>query len=245
MSRSPQRREHDHPKTDRPRDARQRLDTDDLKALKAVGSFRIVDKSDLKQGNVQMLINRGYVIRKTLHHPGDRQQDEILTPSKKGLDYLRDEAAPGDRQRYWSGIVKPREVAHDLAIYRAYQQEAEEIETAGGKINRVVLDFEFKSQINSEMNKPGPKPQAERRRDLAEEHELPLVDGKVMLPDARIEYVDADGKEHHKDIEVVTAAYRGSMMAAKSKSGFHMHSAKGRGSDPRASVLDDHNRGYL
>ena len=49
------------------------------------------------------------------------------------------------RQRYYAGLVKPAEVAHDLAIYPAYKREAERIEKAGGRIKRVVIDYEFKS----------------------------------------------------------------------------------------------------
>ncbi len=239
MSRSPQRRELDQPMPERTKE-RATLALGDLKALKAVGSFRIVDKADLREGNIQKLIQRGYLVQKTLNH--NHKHYEILTTSKKGLDYLIKQASPDDKQRYWAGMVKPREMAHDMAIYRAVEQEKAQIEKSAGRVQRVVLDYEFKSQIAPVMNKPGPKSKAERKKELAEEHELPLVDGKVMLPDARIEYVDAQGQEHHKDIEVVTPAYRGGMKAAKNKSGFSMHNSS---DGPRGSVLDDHNRGYL
>lgn len=244
MSRSPHRREHERPKQERPREARSRLDTADLKALRAVGTFRIVNKDDLKEGNIQRLINNRYIVRKTLHQPGKGTRYEILTSTKKGLDYLRDQAE-SDKQQYWKGIVKPREVAHDLAIYPAYEREKKAIEDAGGSVRRVVVDYEFKSKINPVMNRPGAKSQAERRKELAEEYDLPLVDGKLMLPDARIEYTDIDGHEQHKDIEVTTDSYRGSMMAAKSKSGFSMHRAGAAGGRSGTTVLDDHNEGYL
>jgi hypothetical protein len=90
------------------------------------------------------------------------------------------------------GFVKPAEVSHDASIYKMYEAEAAGIEAAGGRVHRAVLDFEFKRKICGELNKKGDYGDlsyARRQEDLAELHELPIVDGKVSLPDLRVEYM--------------------------------------------------------
>jgi hypothetical protein len=60
-------------------------------------------------------------------------------------------------------------------------------------------------------------------RGWAREHDLPCdEEGHVQFPDARIEY-DVDGRDHTRDVEVVTPHYRGAHAAAKSRSGFACH----------------------
>jgi hypothetical protein len=105
----------------------------------------------------------------------------------------------------------------------------------------VVLDYEFKSAINREMNRREGPSQEERRRRLAEDFELPVVRDRLALPDLRIEYTDAEGRDQHRDIEVVTRHYRGSHRAAKARTGFKLVNAN----SPRASVLDDHHLGWI
>src|SRR5262249_58033535 len=121
-----------------------------------------------------------------LQRPPARSEVLILTP--KGRDYLRSVEPAGTGQRYYAGLVKPSEVAHDLAIYPAYQREAERIEKAGGRIKRVVLDYEFKSIAASWMNKVEGPDKAERREQLAAELDLPILKDHLAIPDLRIEY---------------------------------------------------------
>ena len=112
-------------------------------------------------------------------------------------------------------------------------------------MKRVVLDYELKSIVNKEMNRKS-GPSAEKRREiLARDLDLEIVDGKLPLPDVRIEYVDEHGVEQHRDVEVTTAHYRGSHRAGKAKSGFTMVSAAkigGMRDQPGGVPLDDHKR---
>jgi hypothetical protein len=196
---------------------------ENLKALRAIGTFRVVDRKDLDAGNLNTLLHRGFIQRQTLSPPEGGTMHEILSLTPKGREKLRKQGGADELQRYWVGSVKPREAEHDLEIYRAYKLQAAAIEKAGGKIKRVVVDFEFKSKINSRMNKPGPATKDERRKESAKEFDLPIVDGRLMLPDARIEYTDATGHERHLDLEVITRTYRGSKASAVSRSGFTPH----------------------
>ena len=68
-------------------------------------------------------------------------------------DFLRAGDNGDAGQRYYAGLVKAAEAAHDLAIDPAHKREADRIEKAGGRIKRVVLDHEFKSIAASRMNR--------------------------------------------------------------------------------------------
>jgi hypothetical protein len=45
---------------------------------------------------------------------------------------------------------------------------------------------------------------AGRQEDLAKLYELPIVDGKISLPDLRIEYETAEGERAHIDLDLAT-----------------------------------------
>ena len=54
-------------------------------------------------------------------------------------------------QEFYSGLKKVRELRHDTALYRMYQAKAQEIEETGGKIKRVILDYELKRKLNRDL----------------------------------------------------------------------------------------------
>jgi hypothetical protein len=199
-----------------------RLSSPDLRTLKTVATFRTIDARDLPEGQATNLIKSGLVDRKTVYAGRQKVRMEVLTATRAGKDLLESGRALEDLQRFHSGLVKPNELAHDAAIYPAYLEEAAAIEKAGGVINRVVLDYEFKSIVNKEMNKKEGPPVEERRARLAKDLDLQLVDDKLPLPDLRIEYTDEHGQEQRRDVEITTRHYRGAHRAGKARSGFKM-----------------------
>jgi hypothetical protein len=50
---------------------------------------------------------------------------------------------------------------------------------------------------------------------VADHYELKVVDGTIPLPDLRIHYIDAEGQQHHEDLELVTR--RASVLKKRSK----------------------------
>ena len=208
--------------------------------MKIVGAFRAVNRRDIPQARLGRLISKGLIARKTvfLRRAAERSEVVVLTP--KGRDLLQTQQADGDAQRYYAGLVKPKELEHDMAVYGAFRKESGAIENAGGKVRRVVLDYEFKSAINREMNRAEGPSAEERRRRLAADFELPVIDDRLALPDLRIEYSDAEGREQYLDIEVMTRHYRGARRAGKAQSGFRLMSAD----SVRAAVHDDHHLGF-
>ena len=217
------------------------LNDEEMVAMRLVGSFRSIEAKEMGPQKLDRLLAKGLMERKSLvlQHSGKRSDVLILTA--KGRDFVRagDDGDAG--QRYYAGLVKPAEVAHDLAIYPAYKREADRIEKAGGRVKRVVLDYEFKSIAASRMNRVEGPPPADRRAELAAELELPIVKDHLALPDLRIEYEDAAGQDQHRDLEVVTRHYHGAHLAGKQQTGFRLVNTDGA----RKAIEDDHHLGWI
>jgi hypothetical protein len=152
----------------------------------------------------------------------------ILTLTRQGKNLLRrsDGDAPSARQALYAGIVKPREVAHDAAIYRMYHAEAARLEAKGGLVKRVVLDFELKKRAYSPLAKArtlAPLEYARKQAQVAQDNGLKVVGGKIRFPDLRIEYETAANESARVDLELATEHYRGEHMAAKDKAGFKIY----------------------
>ena len=133
------------------------------------------------------------------------------------------------RQAFYAGLRKPRELTHDTKVYRAYQRAEERLREQGGRVQRVVLDYELKRDYQRFLHERNrgkkdcdgrPDREPEEIARWAREHELPYDDGHVRFPDARIEYEDRDGRSRHEDLEVVTGHYRGAHAGSAAKSGF-------------------------
>ena len=150
----------------------------------------------------------------------------VLTPS--GKDALERDHESASQQATYAGFVKPAEVAHDAAIYRMYQAEANRIERDGGQIRRIVLDYELKRSVYSPLAKAKglpPLDYARRQAQVAQANGLKVVKGKIPLPDLRIEYETRDGQAARVDLELATEHYHGSHVSEKAEAGFKIYAA--------------------
>lgn len=107
-----------------------------------------------------------------------------------------------------------------------YQSEAAQIEAKGGRIRRVVLDYELKKEVNSRLARErgsGALEYTRLQQEIADEQHLPMVDGKIALPDLRIEYETPEGDLDHVDLELATEHYHRGHMDVKARAGFKMY----------------------
>jgi hypothetical protein len=244
------------------------LSGDDVRIMTKVGAFRVVPANELRASNprtptrpardLERLREHGLV--KTMPYVVGRTRTTLVTLTERGRDLLEARRLPDSRdaqQKFYAGIRKPRELAHDARVHAAYERAVEKLEGQGARVRRLVLEEELKADYQRFLqrgNKGRRDGRGEPERDhdaiaqWAREHELPYQDGHVELPDARIEYVDLDGRPGIEDIEIVTPHYRGAHAAAKAASGFSQYRAvgarvggvsgsgrSGRGVDPRAA----------
>jgi hypothetical protein len=232
--------------------------------LREVGTFRVVAESDLARdvsdpnvlrNDLRHLAEEGLLERKTAIVNQQPTSLLVLTDDGKSLLENATRSAGEERpQQYHSGLVKPRELAHDVQIYRAFQAERQRIEADGGHVQRVSLDYELKRDYQTFLNRPD-KPQGSTFEDdmeaFANSYDLPIIDGHLELPDLRIEYEDADGRIETRDVEVVTEHYSRAQLAGKARAGFSLYRSAptgiGRtgGSRSGGTPVDPHNLEWL
>ena len=163
-----------------------------------------------------------------------------MRPSRATATTSQSQPDRGSRQMYYPHFVKPRELRHDAAIYRLYQEVAARIAREGGRVQRVVLDFELKKSINPRLAKLKslPEPAEQQRQKIAADHGLAVVAGKIPLPDLRIEYETAEREQTKVDVELATADYHRQSLAAKAGAGFSIYAMK-EDMGPLRRAIDD------
>jgi len=245
------------------------LRPEERRAMLELGRFRVIRTADLadavydgKQGKLNEDLNylrsKGLVTTQhiNLRRDGKRrtiERVEVATLTKDGRAWLRQSGDIPQGQTVYAGFVKPREMEHDSLIYRAYRKESARIEEHGGSNLRVKLDYqikaEFQKAIHAERKADPKRDMAEIKEHVAKSQELPFVDGRIQIPDARIEFdrtpengqdPDQGSRTGHEDIEVLTAAYRPGHLRAKAQAGFRAYAAAADRSTITAKIEDEH-----
>jgi hypothetical protein len=217
------------------RDRAYALRDSEIQTLAEIGIFRAVILDDLTpyryggnrdqtRSDLENLDRQGLIRRRTTYP----EHTVYLTLTREGHRFIERHRPPNmnRRQVLYHGFVKPREAKHDATLYRLYQHETERIRAEGGKVRRVVLDFELKKSINRKLSKLNSLPdteQAQRKQEIAQEHSLTVVNGKIPVPDVRLEYETRDQEQTKVDLELATADYHRDSLAAKAKAGFAMY----------------------
>jgi hypothetical protein len=242
------------------------LRPEEKQLLREAGRFRVVRTADLRaalyngksrplENDLKYLRDKGLVETEhiNLRRDGRRriiERVEVVTLTRDGRSLLiKDGDLPRD-QKVYAGLVKPREAEHDSQIYRAYQKEAERIERSGGDNLRVRLDFEIKADVQkaiyAERRADPKRDMAEIKQRVAERLDLPFVDGKIQIPDARIDYdlpreddQDQGSRSGHQDIEVLTAAYHAGHLRSKAQAGFRNYASSADRASLGAKIEDD------
>ena len=249
-----------HPRDERPtpdpgsRDKRGRNRPDisprQEQILWEAGRFRTVAASDLARthyaGNHAALDRdlhalAGLIDRQKISLDNRSHTIAVVSLTREGKRLLK-KSGSASEQAIYAGLVKPREVAHDASLYRMYLAEARRIEANGGRVRRIILDYELKKRAYSPLAKAKqdlpPFEYAERQQEIAKDNDLSIVDGHLVLPDLRLEYETPDGEIRHIDLELATRNYRAAHIHSKSKAGFKVYVDST--SKPLSAVLDEH-----
>ena len=176
---------------------------------------------------------------------------KVLTLTRKGAVAIRDLDAghgldPGQHIRSAARLLQHAQLAHDTAIYRACGRERQRLLERGAAIWRVRLDGELKSAVSrrseSARARDGRRAADAERHKAARELELPIDEqGRVLYPDAQIEYTDAEGRSGRVNVEVASGHYRQGSVRAKAAAGFRMHANGPAGARVlRALGCEDH-----
>jgi hypothetical protein len=221
----------------------------EMNTLKEIGKFRVIPVADLAkfayggdrermEKDIRSLARQSLLRDKTLEI-SQKKTLRVVTLTKTGHRLLKKTNQVANDQPIYHGLLKPREIKHDADLYRLYQKEAGRIERGGGRPVRVLLDYELKRILNrdlallgSEKDNPG------RKSEVADKHHLQVVNGKIPLPDLRVEYESGELELRHVDLELATRDYRPRAMAEKASAGFSLYSRSEDASRLRR-VLDE------
>ena len=250
------RREHDAREQDpearqRPRRsiaARKRAATAD------VGMYRAVSYRDLSATHfdghpyatrraVDQLVRHGLVTEHDAQGPHGGTY-RVLTATPDGARAARRaalDAGHAPEQQTWSGLVKPAELSHDTAVYRAATVEQARIEAAGGRVTRVRLDAELKRVVaratETARATGGRRAADEARYTAAQALGLPVQDDCVRYPDAQLDIEDSEGRTGRVNVEIASEHYHAAAIAAKAGAGFAIHGSSGRAARNVARAL--------
>ncbi len=220
-----------------------------------IGRFRTVEVEDLRHAryaghksplrrDLKHLAEVGYLERRIVPVDGRGRAIEVVALTKRGRKALRQisrDRTGEPAQELYSDFVKPREIVHDSALYRMYMAETARIEKSGGRVRRVVLDYEMKKRAYSPLAKAidlPPLEYADRQQQIAEANGLQVVNGHLAFPDLRIEYEMPDSEERHIDLELATQNYRAAHIQSKAAAGFRVYADTRSGA--LSAVLDNH-----
>jgi DNA-binding MarR family transcriptional regulator len=235
------------------RDREYKLRESEVATLIEIAKFRTVRTADLVEiqyegdagraaQDLRNLTAQGLIQRRTL---AGTEKEQLLTVTGQAREFLEHKRPQklAANQTLHHGFVKPREARHDAALYRLYKKAAEKIEKEGGGNLRVVLDYELKRDLyrdSVKLKSLPPSEQSARQEEIAQEHGLKVVDGKIPLPDLRIEYETQDHEQARVDLELATRDYRGNQIAEKAKAGFSIYAPAEDASRVRAAAQDPH-----
>ena len=235
-----------HAREAQPRDRRTRTDRD-RDAIADVGMYRAVSYTDLSEQHydghpyaarraVTRMVRAGLIAEHEATGP-QGNPFTVLTATERGRDAAHRAALDAGHvpeQETWTGLVKPAELSHDTAVYRAALGERARIEAEGGRVVRVRLDAELKSRVATATETAraagGDRAAETAKAAAAQELGLPMQDGHVMYPDAQLDIEDRDGLGGRVNVEIASDHYHAAAIVAKAGAGFAMH-----GSSPSAS----------
>ena len=154
----------------------------------------------------------------------------VLTATARGREAAHRAAVDAGHvpeQQTWTGLVKPAELSHDTAVYRAALDERQRIEAEGGRVVRVRIDAELKATVATATEKAraegGDRAADAARFGAAQELGLPVEDNRVLYPDAQLEIEDVEGVSGRVNVEIASDHYHAAAIAAKAAAGFAMH----------------------
>ena len=215
------------------------------RAIADVGMYRNVAYSDVVDSHfdghpytarraVDQMVRSGHVQEHTAKGPQGGNY-KVLTLTERGVERAERSARKqglDPQQKAWSGLVKPAELQHDVAVFRAASIEQKKLLEQGAVIKRVRIDAELKRDVASATESArarGGKEAADAARlEAAEALGLSVQNARVEYPDAQLEYLDVEGRSGRVNVEVATEHYSAKSIAAKAAAGFAVHGSNGR-----------------
>lgn len=167
---------------------------------------------------------------------------QVVTLTKEGHKLLSRGKVVASSQATYHGLKKPKEAFHDADLYRLYHKVSDEIESRGGRVLRVKLDYEMKRELYARLARAAVDKRRDRdnlREEVAKRYHLKVVAGRIPIPDLRIEYVNEnDNMIQRRDLELATEHYRPRGLSEKARAGFELYARRDE-TDRLRRIRDD------
>jgi hypothetical protein len=213
----------------------------DIYTMSEVGKFRVVAKNDLAEfayngdrdrmeNDVESLTRQG-LAKVTPIADIEYNPRQVVTLTKEGHKLLSRGNVLPRSQAIYHGLKKPREANHDADLYRLYHKVADQIASQGGRVIRVQLDYEMKEELYSRLARASQdtaRNPRTLRKEVAKDYHLKVVEGKIPIPDLRVEFVrKIDNEIQRRDLELATDHYRPQGLSEKARAGFQIYAKPG------------------
>jgi hypothetical protein len=234
------------------RDKDYSLRDSEIHTLSEVGKFRVVAANDLAEfayngdrdrmeNDVETLTRQG-LAKATTIADAEHNPTQVVTLTKEGHKFLARGKILRPDQAIYHGLKKPKEAIHDAELYRLYHKVADEIESQGGRVLRVKLDYEMKRELYTRLARASEDksrdPEA-AKEEVARRYHLKIVSGEIPIPDLRVEYLrENDNEIQRRDLELATDHYRPRGLAQKARAGFQIYARRGD-TDRLRRIRDD------
>ena len=130
------------------------------RAVADIGVYRSVATRDLAGAHfeghpfaarraVDRMVRAGHVQEHTARGP-QGGAFKVLTLTERGVERaerVAREQGLDQKQKAWSGLVKPNELRHDVAVFRAARLEQARLFEQGAVLKRIRIDAELKGEI--------------------------------------------------------------------------------------------------
>jgi hypothetical protein len=224
----------------------------EIHMLSEVGKFRVVATVDLAkiayngdrvrvENDVDSLVRQGLMRETTIADP-EHNPTPVVTLTKEGHKLLSRGKVLSSDQAIYHGLKKPKEAFHDSDLYRLFHKVSDEIESRGGRVLRVQLDYEMKQELYARLARASQDKNRNSetlRKEIAERYHLKVVSGRIPIPDLRIEYVNQNENEiQRRDLELATEHYRPRGLSQKARAGFQIYARHGE-TDRLRRIRDD------
>ena len=224
----------------------------EINTLGEVGKFRVVAVNGLAEfayngdrsrmeNDVESLARQGLLQETTMADPEDNPA-QVVTLTKEGHKLLSRGKVVDSSQATYHGLKKPNEASHDADLYRLYHKISDEIESRGGRVLRVKLDYEMKRELYARLARAAADKRRDRdtlRQEVAKRYHLKVVSGRIPIPDLRIEYINEnDNIIQRRDLDLATEHYRLRGLSEKARAGFELYAGRGE-TDRLRRIRDD------
>lgn len=210
------------------------LRSSEIETMADIGKFRAIDAKDLEQfayggdhkhleADLTNLRRQGLIAERETPHQ-ETLPRRLIALTKEGRHLLAASNGVPKGQALYYGFTKPREAHHDASLVRLYQRGVEQVRREGGTNVRVILDAELKRNVYRDMAQAEREGKSDQVQDeIAAKHALRVVNGKIPVPDLRIEYETPDHELVRLDLELATEHYRARNIAEKARAGFSIY----------------------